>query len=150
MLYYNYISIHQNNVNINFFRLVGWRQKTKPFLPYIIGWSLIIVVLMWITKIIGILSTLLVMNSFHKVKYVTSIKVLHFISVFSLYFLIQVIYLMKTEKKKTFLHPFIISIRGKDVNKREKYARNAPYSQNSLSIYQLSTFLKTKLYVPSL
>ena len=42
---------------------------------------------------------------------------------------------MKTEKKKTFLHPFIISIRGKDVNKREKYARNAPYSQNSLSIY---------------
>ena len=57
---------------------------------------------------------------------------------------------MKTEKKKTLLHPFIISIRGKDVNKREKYARNAPYSQNSLSIYQLSTFCKTKLYVPSI
>ena len=57
---------------------------------------------------------------------------------------------MKTEKKKTFLHPFIISIRVKDVNKREKYARNAPYSQNSLSIYQLSTFCKTKLYVLSI
>ena len=64
-LLYKQPSIHQNNTNINIFRLVGWRQKTKQFLPYIIGWSLIIVVLMWITKIIGIPSNLLVMNLFH-------------------------------------------------------------------------------------
>ena len=56
--------IHQNNTNINIFRLVGWRQKTKQFLPYIIGWSLIIVVLMWITKIIGMLSQIIVYQLF--------------------------------------------------------------------------------------